>query len=304
MYNTEKSIISALAYFNVFNYPLKEDEIFNFLCNHCEKFYFEKALCYLCRQKIVYKIEEFYSLRNDSRLVERRKKGNNLAIEQLKTAEKISRFLYRFPFVKGVAVSGSLSKNYADEKSDIDFFIITKANRLWLARTLMHLFKKFTFITGKQHWFCMNYYIDEQALEIKEKNIFTAVEVATVLPLQGEFIFRNFFKENRWAKEYFPQHLRWNDIVKDQKYSIQSIRIIRKNGIGEKINEWLMNMTIKRWQKKTERRLRSYSGELMGLDAGIHYAKPDPSNLQRKILYRFEKEVDAIMMGLESLKAV
>jgi len=42
----------------------------------------------------------------------------------------------------------------------------------------------------------------------------------------------------------------------------------------------------------------------MGLDADIHYAKPDPSNLQRKILYRYEKETDAVIMGLESLKAV
>ena len=58
-------------------------------------------------------------------------------------------------------MSGSLSKHFADEKSDIDFFIITSANRLWIARTCMHLFKKVSYIAGKQHWFCMNYYVDE-----------------------------------------------------------------------------------------------------------------------------------------------
>ena len=305
MYNREKSIIKALAYFNVFEYPLNKEEIFNFLDMPCDKIAFEKALVYLCSQEVVHRHEEFYSLQQNSHLIVRRRKGNGLAIEQLKVADKISRFLYRFPYVKGIAVSGSLSKNYADEKSDIDFFIITAKNRLWIARTLMHIFKKLTFLTGRQHWFCMNYFVDESALEIKEKNIFTAVEVATVLPLQGETIFKDFINQNKWVKDYFPLHLRWNDIMANNKdYSIKPVRKLIKNGIVDKLNEWLMSVTAKRWKRKADRKLRSYSGELMGLDADIHYAKPDPSNLQRKILYRYEKETDAVIMGLESLKAV
>jgi len=305
LYNREKSIIKVLAYFNVFEYPLNKEEIFNFLDMPCDKIAFEKALVYLCNQEVVHRHEEFYSLQQNSHLIERRRKGNGLAIEQLKVADKISRFLYRFPYVKGIAVSGSLSKNYADEKSDIDFFIITAKNRLWIARTLMHIFKKLTFLTGRQHWFCMNYFVDESALEIKEKNIFTAVEVATVLPLQGETIFKDFINENKWVKDYFPLHLRWNDIIANNKdYSIKPVRKLIKNGIIDKLNEWLMSITAKRWKRKADRKLRSYSGELMGLDADIHYAKPDPSNLQRKILYRYEKETDAVIMGLESLKAV
>jgi predicted nucleotidyltransferase len=305
LYNKEKSIIKALAYFNVFDYPLNKEEIYNFMDTPCDKITFEKALLYLCRQQVVYKHEEFYSLEKNNRLIEKRKKGNRLAIEQLRIAQKIARFLYRFPFVKGIAVSGSLSKNYADEKSDIDFFIITAKNRLWIARTILHVFKKLSFLTGKQHWFCMNYFIDESALEIKEKNIFTAVEIATVLPMQGELYFKNFILKNKWVKDYFPLHLRWKDIIGDSKdCSINPVRQVKKNGITDKLNEWLMNVTEKRWRIKAAKKLRSYSGELMGLDAGLHYAKPDPSNLQRKILYRYEKEIDAVIMGLESLKAV
>jgi predicted nucleotidyltransferase len=305
LYSKEKSIIKALAYFNVFDYPLSKEEIYNFLDTSCEKIDFEKALLYLCRQEVVFRYEEFYSLQKNSSLIEKRKKGNSLAIEKLKIAKKIAGFLYRFPFVKGIAVSGSLSKNYADEKSDIDFFIITANNRLWIARTLLHVFKKLSFLAGKQHWFCMNYFIDESSLEIKEKNIFTAVEIATVLPVQGEFFFRNFIDENKWVKDYFPLHLRWNNISGDGKDClIKPVHRVKKMGVPDKLNEWLMNVTAQRWKTKAEKKLRSYSGELMGLDAGLHYAKPDPSNLQRKILYRYEKGIHAIIMGLESLKAV
>lgn len=305
MYNKEKSIIKVLAYFNVFDYPLNKEEIYNFLDTPCDKITFEKTLLYLCRQEIVYRYDDLYSLRKDSRLIERRRKGNRAAFEQLRIAKKAAGFLFHFPFVRGIAVSGSLSKNYADENSDIDFFIITEKNRLWIARTLLHVFKKLSFLTGRQHWFCMNYFVDEEALEIKEKNIFTAVEIATVLPMQGEAFFKNFINENKWVKDYFPLHLRWNDLTSNGKdFSIKPVRKVEKNSTAGQLNEWLMRITAKRWKRKADRKMRSYSGELMGLDAGIHYAKPDPSNLQRKILYRYEKEVDAVMMGLESLKAV
>src|SRR6266478_4413244 len=99
---------------------------------------------------------------------------------------KIGRFLSRFPYVTGVGISGSLSKMDAREKADFDFFIVTKANRLWIARTIMHLFKKLTFITGKQHLYCMNYYLDEKALQLRDQNIYTAVEAITLIPVSGK----------------------------------------------------------------------------------------------------------------------
>ena len=108
---------------------------------------------------------------------------------------------------KAVAVSGSLSKYFADEKADIDFFIITSANRLWIARTFMHFLKKISYIAGKQHWFCMNYYVDEMGMNIQEKNIFTAMEISTLLPMQGTNHFKNFIAANAWINNYFPAHI-------------------------------------------------------------------------------------------------
>jgi predicted nucleotidyltransferase len=302
----EKSIIKALAYFNIFNYPLRKDEIYNFLDVGCEKNCFEKAINSLFEEGVIYRLDEFYSLQKNISLAECRKTGNQRAVGQLKIAGRVSRFLYRFPFVKGIAVSGSLSKNYADKKSDIDLFIITKANRLWLARTLMHLFKKLTFLTGRQHWFCMNYYIDEQALEIKEKNIFTAMEIMTVLPLHGNGVFKAFFAANKWTKNFFPVYQSGINAAEKTRKGIFTLvaEKIFDNRIGDKLNDRLMRITLKRWKKKAEQHRRSHSGELMGLDGGRHYAKPDPANFQKKILYRYEKEVEAFMMRLENVSTV
>ena len=147
--------------------------------------------------------DDFYSLHNNPLLAYRRKEGNLRAKKLIPRAYAIGRFLYRFPFVRAIAISGSLSKDFADEKADIDFFIITKANRLWIARTMMHLFKKLTFITGHQHYFCMNYYVDEEALLIQDQNIFTAIEIRTLLPVCGGRQHDNFFEVNNWACKFF-----------------------------------------------------------------------------------------------------
>src|SRR5688572_30443736 len=180
------SILKVLAYFDIFQYPLTKAEIRKFLGKALPEVNFEESLQLMVNNQTVFLYNDFYSLHNNSLLAFRRKEGNSRAEKLVPKAFRIGRFLFRFPFVRAVCISGSLSKNFADEKADIDFFIITKTGRLWIARTIMHLFKKITFLTGHQHYFCMNYYIDEKALLIEEQNIFTAIEVATLVPICGK----------------------------------------------------------------------------------------------------------------------
>jgi len=169
------SILKVLAYFDIFQYPLTQNEIKQFLDQPVSETAMENAMQRLLDEKNIFRLRNFYSLQNDLLLAEKRIQGNLRAVKLLAKANKIGRFLFKFPFVNAVGISGSLSKQYADEKADIDFFVITKANRLWIARTIMHVFKKLTFLTGRQHFYCMNYYVDEAALHLRDKNIFTAV---------------------------------------------------------------------------------------------------------------------------------
>jgi hypothetical protein len=53
----------------------------------------------------------------------------------------------------------------------------------------------------------MNYFVDEAQLTIEEKNIYTATEVATLLPLTGAKTFNQFYTANRWVKEFLPNYL-------------------------------------------------------------------------------------------------
>ncbi len=198
------SILKTIAYFDLFNYPLTLEDIRRFLDIEADEAGISAETEMLVREGRLYQLGAYYSLQNNAALALRRLRGEAHADELLRIAARGARLLYHFPFVRGVCISGSLSKRCADEKADIDYFIITSANRIWIARTLMHLFKKLTFLTGHQHRFCMNYYVDEDALEIREKNIFTAIELFTLLPMCGDEELNEFFHANDWAAEYFP----------------------------------------------------------------------------------------------------
>src|SRR5687768_14518849 len=214
----EKEILKVLAYFDIFDYPVSAIEIRQFSGNKSTGNEFDLALERLLWHKKISKHDDYYFLGNDSTIVKKRAIDNERAENLLKTAYKISSFLFHFPYVRGIGISGSLSKNVANENADIDFFVITKSNRLWIARTLMHLFKKFTFLVRKEHWFCMNYYIDEEALQISDKNIYTAIEVVTLVPVCGNGVMKRFFDANNWTRAYFPNY----DLCADSKRKSKS----------------------------------------------------------------------------------
>ena len=285
-----QGILKVLAYFDLFDYPVSKEEIVFFLDQHIIPTALDETLESLTIGEYVFRHDEFYSLRNSYELVTRRRKGNQNAVRLLARAKKISEFLFQFPFVRGVSISGSLSKNCAPDDADIDYFIITKANRLWIARTLMHVYKKLSFITGRQHWYCMNYYVDEAALEIEEKNTFTAIELITLLPVCGNGIMEAFFKSNDWANNFYPNYRSKTSSYKTAAHDSlfkAAIEFALDHKFGDWIDTFFMKLTTRRWKKKEEQKKVSVKGSRMGLRTGKHFSKPNPVFFQKKILSNY-----------------
>jgi hypothetical protein len=285
------SILRVVAYFDLFSYPVSIQEILRYSAIKTNMEEVKGELEILCSVGCLFKIGEFYCLHDNPDLIRNRIFGNERAEKLLTKAKKISRFLFWFPFVRAICISGSLSKNVADEKADIDYFIITEANKLWLARTFMHCWKKLSFITGHQHFFCMNYYIDESSLVIEEKNIFTATELVTLLPVCGNGALDKFFAGNEWAFKYFPNQTRKPDmnVEKDKDAWLKKlVELIFRNKLGNKLDNYFMKLTRSRWKEKEEQKRLNYRGERMGLRTDKHFSKPNPYFFQKKILQTFE----------------
>jgi len=289
----KKNILATLTYFNMFDYPLKKREIYIFLGHKINRQDFELALYELVEEAGIFKIGNFYSLFNNYALAERRNKGNLKAEKMLQKANRSARIIAGFPFVKGVAVSGSLSKKFADEDADTDFFVITAPNRLWIARTLLHLFKKLTFLFNLQDHYCMNYFIDEASPCILEKNIYTATEAVTMLPICGTDAFELFYQANSWTNKFFPNQYLHVSSAKEIKRTWLRLTFERlaNNRTGDWLDTFLMKLTAKSWDAKKRNKKKNSKGLLMGMHCSKHFSKPDPANFQRKLLLRYDKSL-------------
>jgi hypothetical protein len=296
----EEAVVKTLAYFDIFNYPLTLPEIKTFLGVPVPPETLDAILNVLTERKIIFLLDGFYAVQNNPLLVCRRKLGNDRATVLLRKANRIGRFLYQFPFVKAVGVSGSLSKNFAPDKADIDFFIITSTGRLWIARTLMHIYKKFTFLTGRQHYHCMNYYMDEEAYLLREQNIFTAIELKTLLPVCGGAEFNALWAANEWANDWLPHCTYRHPAQPDPRRSRLKKwgEWILNKKIFNRLDDYLLHITTRRWKRKQQQGATNEKGMVMGLITDKHFAKSNAGDFQGKVLMLYKNKVTALLQKL------
>jgi len=136
----------------------------------------------------------------------------------------------------------------------------------------------------------MNYFIDEECLEIEEKNIFTAVEMVTLMPVCGNGSLDAFFETNSWSRARFPNHPAKKTIFPTKKVQPLIKRFFESlfnNSFGDRIDNYLMKLTSRRWNEKELRQKLNMKGGRMGLKTGKHYAKPNPVFFQQKILSKY-----------------
>lgn len=302
----QQSILKTLAYYDIFNHPLTAAEIKMFMDKPCSDLQLNGALAELAKEKVIFKTKEFYQLKYDDSLTSERLKANKAAEKQLQKAEKIADFLSSFPFIKGIAVSGSLSKKTATSKSDYDFFIITKANRLWLCRSFFSIFIRFVSLFGYRKYFCLNYIIDETYLEVEEKNIFTATEIVTLLPMYGADVFAAFFSANKWVYDFFPNMSFIEHTIKYQNKNLfkRSTEWLLNNFFGNKADDSIMHYFNRRWKKMMMKNKLTESGFLLGaMMVDKHYCRHYPQHFQRRVLLKHEEKITNLTAAiLESMQ--
>lgn len=246
-------IIKAVLYFDIFHHPLTRKELFENAAISMSQQNFTGELEFLLNNDLV-KEESGYilSIGGSSNDITKRHTGNKGASAIMPTALKYSRLIASFPFVEGVYLSGGLSKNYYDEKSDIDFFIITKPNRLWICRTLLIIRYKLLPKSKKKFW-CVNYFISSDSLFIPDNNPFSGTELAHLIPTVNYELYLSLLKENDWYKSRFPnkpQIANVNCIETPKPIIKLAIEKILGGIFGSWMDDLLLRITLKHWQKK------------------------------------------------------
>ncbi len=287
-----QQIIKILLYYDIFSYPLTAEEVyFNCQQQGIQQQDVTTALGILKEDNYLKKIGIYFSINKDNKNIQKRFKANALAQKYLPKAYQMSQFIAQFPFVRGICLSGSISKNVMAEDGDIDYFIITEPQRLWIARTFLVVFKKI-FLFNSHKYFCVNYFVDTNSLEIEEKNLFTATEIVTLIPTYNSSLYHQFQQANEWRRQYYPNYpLRATDKVGNGgEGSIKkALEWLLKGRFGDWLDSFFMKKTMSYWEKKFP--YFDTTQFSIALKSRKSVSKHHPNNFQQKVLQAHQKKI-------------
>src|SRR2546426_5332158 len=135
-------------------------------------------------------------------LVAVRPRGAATADRLWPAALTYGRLIAGLPFVRMVAITGSLAWHNVDAEADIDYLIVTAPDRLWVCRWLIVALGRAAQLDGVK--LCINYLISTRALGFAHRNLYTAYEVARMTPIAGLGMYRRLRRANPWVEAYLP----------------------------------------------------------------------------------------------------
>lgn len=233
----EKAVLKTLIYADIFDYPLKAWEIHKWLIGRkCDLLDIEKALGKLSKKGKVRTKFDFYFLPRREKIAAARLSRLKVSNEYFKKAKLVSQLFKIIPWIKIVGISGSLAMENVSLLDDIDLFIITSKNRLWISRVLMLGLLNLTGQRRKPNdtkrraagKICVNLILQEDLLEQKRKDLYTAHEILQMVPLwQRGGTYTKYLDANFWAFEHLPN---WTtgDFSKMEKSLFEKINPISR----------------------------------------------------------------------------
>lgn len=105
------------------------------------------------------------------------------------------------PFVRMVALSGSLAHLNAESSADLDLFVVTAPHRVWSVTVATLLLSK---LLGWRKRVCMNYVVSERAMPVEPRDLFSANQIIHLRPVTGHHVFDRFVKSNGFVREFYP----------------------------------------------------------------------------------------------------
>lgn len=210
----EEAVLKTLCYRDLFDYPLTEGEISEFLVEHpARPSEIQRVLLQLVAERRIGVTDGFFHLLGREEIARTRREREEISERKWGRALKLARFLRILPWVRAVFLTGAVATGNAEKDADLDFLVITRVNRVWLTRLIAYIL--FTLLGVKRKRgvekapdrVCLNMFLADTALAVPEddQNLFTAHEVALARPLWArDYLHQRFLGENPWVKKFLP----------------------------------------------------------------------------------------------------
>ncbi len=213
-----KAVLATVAYYDALDYPLTEFEAWKHLITEKTDTSPEApalgqvaaAIDGLVESGSVMRIRGFVVLPGRQTLIEERIRSEKYSVSKIKRAARLVRGIAWVPFVRMVALTGSLSMKHGDQDSDWDLFVVLSRGAIWRGRTLLSLVLQ---IIGKrrhgrhiENRACLNHFVTDGSMEIAMQDYFSASEYRFMYTFLGRDVERRFELVNRWIARIKPNY--------------------------------------------------------------------------------------------------
>jgi hypothetical protein len=247
----ERAILEALTYSDIFDHPLRPDELQRYLPVYTGVDELPTALDAL--QEYVGRRDGVYFLAGREEIVKIRRQREARSRKLMPHAIRYGKILGGLPFVRMVALTGSLAVQNVSKDADFDYMLVTAQGRLWTARAFALLLNRLVRQFG--HTICPNLILSESALEWHLHDLYSARELVQMIPIAGMDIYRKLMLANEWVRDFLPNG--FMDSVglppklQEQTPALQGLLEVPLRGrIGTKFETWEMSRKIARFSKQ------------------------------------------------------
>lgn len=217
------AILYTVVYADLFDYPLRPEEIHRYLTGYPAPLAVVQEHLHQDSRlgEHLGSTSPFWFVSGREYLVGLRHEREAFSRVLWEKAERYGRLIAAIPFVRMVSITGSLAmNNVSSPHDDIDLLIVAAKNRVWLARGLtiliVHLARRFSVEL------CPNYVIAEHRLELGEPNLFTAHEMAQLIPVYGLDVYYRLLESNAWLTGLLPNTLPRQARVREARLAVRA----------------------------------------------------------------------------------
>lgn len=187
---SQNKILSTLAYFDKYDYPLTKTELEYW-------------------SGIAAQSRKYFFLPGRSYLVKLRQQRAKFSQAKWHIARQVGEKLKKFPFIAAVFVTGALAMNNCPADDDIDLMIVTYPNTLWTTRLFVNLYlhqtRRFPRQSRAPDKICPNLWLDLNHLALHTHNLYVAHEILQAKVLWDRAgVQYQLLKQNEWVKNYLP----------------------------------------------------------------------------------------------------
>lgn len=254
----EQAIVQTVAYVDMYDYPLTAGEIHRYLIGLPAALSEVEDAVNTGRlaNGFLERDGAYYFLPGRRSIVDVRLKREQASQRLWPEAVRYGQLAAALPYVNMVAVTGSLAVNNVDASADIDFLIVTQVGRLWMCRAMVILLVRLAARRGVG--LCPNYFLSERSLRFDQQTLYTAHEIAQMIPIAGAATYHRMWAANPWVSEFLPNSEPLSQATGIQVWSlpgpVRSVRWLGEAALrlppGGWFERWEMNRKVSRFSRQ------------------------------------------------------